>query len=316
MAAERRPATLEDLRALVRRPRPRAWLAPVIGLGAAVAVAAVAGVLAVTSVTAPLVSALAIAGALALAMGVVLVRRARARSRGEVTLSTVDPALAPAAPITEGDRLGGWVVLESSGSRMHVARSQGLAAFRLWRAGALVGSVAGVAGLVGLIVAGAGTGRVRAMDFKLALAALAGVAWAARFAVARNAYQWTLEAGGSEPELVVHDASLFGASRLVTVRPRDVAGFTATPRELRLVRGDGTSRVLAGLGGSPLAGWRASCIATTVAVMMGLKVSLTYEDEAKRVTSVSLPAPFAEDDAMAVSTTQMIQAEEAPEGKD
>ena len=99
----------------------------------------------------------------------------------------------------------------------------------------------------------------------------------------------------------------------MTVRAREVAGFTATPRELRVVLADGTTRVLAGLGGSPLAGWRASCAATTVAVMMGLRVSLTYEDEAKRVTTVAVPAPFADDGSLGVSTTELVQAEELPE---
>jgi hypothetical protein len=142
---------------------------------------------------------------------------------------------------------------------------------------------------------------------------IAGIAWLVRFALARSAYQWTLETEGGEAELILQDAALFGASRLLSVRASQVAGFTATPRELRVVLADGTVRALAGLGGSPLAGWRASCIATTVAVMMGLKTSLTYEDESKRQTSVPLPATFAEDDLLPVSTTELMQAEELPE---
>lgn len=312
----RRPATLEELRQLqaMAAATPRVWVWAVLLAG--VCVSAIIASIAGGSGTGPtatgvLVGALGLGLLLLVVFTVVFVRRFRAGSTSRATLAAVDPALAPVVPIGEGDRLGGWVVLEASAARLHVARAQSLAVFRLSRAGALMGALALMAGMAGGVGSKFAGSSFRPSDIKILVGMVAGTIWCTRFALTRSAYQWTVEDHGSSRELVMQDAALFGASRLVSYAPGKIRGFGAGPREVSVHLDDGTTRPLAGLGGSPLAGWRASCVATTVGVMLGLRTTLTVDDEAKRRSEVPVPAELADSADLSASTTALLQVEEA-----
>ena len=78
--------------------------------------------------------------------------------------------------------------------------------------------------------------------------------------------------------------------------------FLATPHELAVVLQDGTVRPLGGLGGGPLAPWRAACIATTVAGMLDIRVPLVVGDDKKTVRSITVPGDLADEVAISPST--------------
>lgn len=219
-------------------------------------------------------------------------------------LREADPTLAPAVPLAEGDRLGGWVTLKATAERLHVARAQSLAAFRLARAGSLLVSVSLLAGTLGFTGMRFSSSGLRASSLRMLTGGIVGAWWLGSFALRRAPYQWTVEDGA----LVLQDAALFGASRLVTLRAGEIGGFEADGNELRVRPVSGATRPLASLGGAgtPLAGWRASSAATTIAVLMDLRTELTYREGDKPPTVVRLPAEFADSAELSPSTAAML----------
>jgi hypothetical protein len=196
-------------------------------------------------------------------------------------------------------------VIDADTDRLHVARAQSMAAFKLSRVGALLGAIGITVGVAAAVVAIFASANPKFTIIKGLFFLLGAVWWLGRFAFARSAYQWTIEedvGGGGVRKIVMQDAALFGASHLLTVDPSQIANFAATPREIAVVLRDGTIRPLGGLGGGWLAPWRAACIASTVAGMLDLRVALVYTDEKKASSTMMVPGELAEDIDLSPST--------------
>lgn len=307
----RRPAAFGELQELhslwAGVPSVRTWASLLIGSGVAAIVGAVAALSPGPALAAPIMyTGFGLAAGLFAAFLAAFVRRIRRSMRVRTILKDADPALTPAAPLTEGDRFGGWVTLEADAGRLHLARAQSLAAFRVARAGALLTAVALLGSTLAFVIGRLWSGNIKIPMTRALVGAVVGATWLARFAFARSAYQWTIEDG----ELTLQDAALFGPSRLKTVAAAQVQGFEADPRELRIRLDDGTTRPLAGLGGGPLAGWRAASVATTVAILMDLRTTLTFTDDLKRATAVAVPSAFADAADLSASTSGLLSAEQ------
>jgi hypothetical protein len=305
---ERRAATAEELRVLRGLGRPTAHRRIAVSLLVGLVAAVIAGSIALGTrrpsamSTGIAVGSFVTAGLLLIAVGFVGVLSGRRLAKMTRITAVADPLLSPVVPVTEGDRAGGWVVIDADTDRLHVARAQSLASFKLARLGALVGATAVVVASVALTHAALTAAKPKYTVVKLLFFAGGFAWWMARFALSRSAYQWTIEEGEAGPQIVMQDAALFGASRLLTVYPAQVANFAATPHELAVVLQDGTVRPLGGLGGGPLAPWRAACIATTVAGMLDIRVPLVVGDDKKTVRSISVPGDLADEVAISPST--------------
>lgn len=308
---ERRGATAEELRVLLslsRSGRNRRLALPLlVGLVAAVIAGSVAiGGRPTPASTGIAVGAFIAAAVLFLTLMVIAVRSSRSAAKAAKILAVADPLLSPVVPVTEGDRAGGWVVIDADTDRLHVARAQSLASFKFTRLSALIGAIGIVLASAGLTYAAVTATKPKYTMVKVLFFAGGAAWWMGRFALARSAYQWTIEEGGGAgdagPQIVMQDAALLGPSRLMTVRPAQIANFAATTSEISVVLQDGTMRPLGGLGGGPLAPWRAACIATTVAGMLNIRSALVFADDKKQLRSLMMPGELAEDIDLSPST--------------
>jgi hypothetical protein len=312
---ERRAATAQELQTLLRLSGESAYRRAAVSLLLAFCASIISGTVAAASrpsamTTGIVIGSFSMAAILFVVLLVVAILSLRAMAKAAKILKVADPMLSPVVPITEGDRAGGWVVLDADTDRLHVARAQSLAAFKMSRFGALLGSIGVTIGIVAAAIAMFSAPKPKYTVIKGLFFALGGVWWLARFAFARSAYQWTIEEGEVDGvvgrAIVMQDAALFGKSHLLTVKPSEIANFAATTREISIVLRDGTVRPLGGLGGGmgggPLASWRAACIASTVAGMLDIRIPLVYTDERKQIMSMLVPGELAEDIDVSPST--------------
>lgn len=339
-APERRPASADDLRLLESLSKEtllrRGAYVTLLGAGFALAVA----IFAVTwnpptAVSMPIaVTAFAVSGLSFLAFITIAIIAGLRASRATARLKIVDPLLAPVVPYAEGDRVGEWVVIDSDPERLHVARATPLPIFRLRRFAALLAALAVAIGFLAtayftFVPASSSSSsanptashatqpaslpkkkkkkRFNFTMIKFATFAFFGAAWLVRFGLARSAYQWTLEPSDDPDDdailLIMQDEALFRRPLLVTVNPSEITNFAASPTSLAIVLQDGTVRDLAGLGGGPLAPWRAACLASTIASLLDTRVPLVFTDSAKQVSTIQVPSDIAENADLSPSTT-------------
>jgi hypothetical protein len=332
-APERRPASADDLRLLESLSKEsflrRGAYVSLLGAGFALTVAIIAFTWnPPTAVSMPLaVTAFAVSGLCFLAFIIIAIIAGVRASRAAARLKIVDPLLSPVVPYAEGDRVGEWVVIDSDRERLHVARATPLPIFRLRRFSALIAALAVAIGLLAtayftFVPSSSSAANPTASHanqptkkkknrfnftmIKFAAFAFFGAAWLVRFGLARSAYQWTLEPSDAPDDdilLVMQDEALFRRPHLVTVDPAEIANFAASPTSLAIILQDGTVRDLAGLGGGPLAPWRAACLASTIASLLDIRVPLVFTDSAKQVSTIQVPSDIAEDAELSPSTT-------------
>ena len=160
-AVERRAATADELRTLMALSGKNTHRRAAVSLLLAIFAAVVGGTVAVGAASRPsspvalgiAIGLFSTAGVMFIVLIVVAVLSSRVAAKATKILKGADPMLSPVVPITVGDRLGGWVVIDADTDRMHVARAQSLAAFKLSRLGALLGSVGVTLAIVAAAVA-------------------------------------------------------------------------------------------------------------------------------------------------------------------
>lgn len=217
--------------------------------------------------------------------------------------AVADPLLSPIVPLAESDRVGAWLVVQADPDVLHVSRTESVAGFHAKRGLAALWGVLLCVAAVGTIVGVVVSGTYKAVIIKAVLSMFAPALFLFRHAFTRVAYQWKVERERDAWTLETQDERLLAKSDTATITSEMIKGFTATPALLAIELADGSKRPLAELGRDPLAGWRAACIATSIAGLMDVETTLTYENEFKITSAIAIPATLADDADFSPSTS-------------